>query len=194
MLFKDVQVRGPHGAAITGVRVRDGLIAASGPDDEVIDGTGLALVAVVAAPDGRGYVVGAVEPGRPADLLLVPRRVAPELGTRWRRVVISRYDVRALLSRGRLVVRDGDPLDRPSEPADARTGTWIDQNDWLHQQLRADGRYDETRGGRRHAYEGRYWLDRDRIDYLDDSGFYAFGEFIGDRLHHVDFVMRLRAE
>ncbi|SNY59045.1 GNAT family N-acetyltransferase [Paractinoplanes atraurantiacus] len=189
-LFTDVRIQGPNGTEVTDLRVAAGVVGGAGPEGERIDGTGLALVPVVPGPEG--HVIGLVEPGMPADLLLVPQRIAPQPGTRWRRVVIGRYDVRALLSQGRLVVRDGDPLARPSDPGGERTGVWIDQNDWLHQELMANGRYDETRGGRRHAYTGRYWLDRDRIDYLDDSGFYAFGEFIGDTLHHVDFVMRRR--
>ncbi|GAA4972148.1 Atu4866 domain-containing protein [Actinoplanes utahensis] len=61
---------------------------------------------------------------------------------------------------------------------------------WLHQELLAEGRYDETRGGRRHAYTGRHRLDGDRIDYLDDSGFYAIGSFLGEELYHAEFVMR----
>ncbi|WP_399185282.1 Atu4866 domain-containing protein [Streptomyces sp. TLI_185] len=70
-------------------------------------------------------------------------------------------------------------------------GVWIDRNDFLHQQLTADGRYDETRGGRPHAYQGRFWIDGDRIDYLDDLGFWAYGEFQGDEQHHEGYVMKL---
>ncbi|WP_245900986.1 Atu4866 domain-containing protein [Prauserella shujinwangii] len=32
-------------------------------------------------------------------------------------------------------------------------------------------RYDGTPGGRPHACQGRFWIDGDRIDYLDDLGF-----------------------
>ncbi|MFZ4245584.1 Atu4866 domain-containing protein [Streptomyces griseoincarnatus] len=46
---------------------------------------------------------------------------------------------------------------------------------FLHQELTADGRYDETRGGRTHAYQGRFWIDGDRVDYLDDLVFRAYG-------------------
>jgi hypothetical protein len=70
-------------------------------------------------------------------------------------------------------------------------GVWIGEHDFLHQELTPDGRYDETRGGRPHAYEGRYWIDGDRIDYLDDLGFWAFGEFRGEELHHAGYAMRL---
>ncbi|GAB7043943.1 MULTISPECIES: Atu4866 domain-containing protein [Catenuloplanes] len=194
MLFKNVQVHGPAGSLLADVRVRDGYVTAAGPDSEVIDGSGLGLVAVVPAIGGnRGHMVGRVEPGIPADLLLVPQAAMPELGTPWWRVIVTRRDVRALLTRGQVMIRDGDPLDRPANPEGARIGVWVDQNDWLHQELLPRGRYDETRGGREHAYTGRYWLDGDRIDYLDDSGFYAFGEFIGDQLFHATFVMRQQA-
>ncbi|MDG9703495.1 Atu4866 domain-containing protein [Streptomyces sp. DH37] len=54
----------------------------------------------------------------------------------------------------------------------------------------ADGRYDETRGGRPHACRGRYWIDGDRIDYPDDLGFWAVGYFRGDEPHRAGYVMR----
>ncbi|GAA2903239.1 hypothetical protein Acy02nite_86540 [Actinoplanes cyaneus] len=198
MLFKNVQVHGPAGSLVTDVRVKDGQVAdtgtGTGPDTQVIDGSGLGLVAVVPATrKDQGHMVGRVEPGIPADLLLVPRGSMPRLGTPWWRVIVGRTDLRALLTRGQVVIRDGEPLDRPANPDGARVGVWIDQNDWLHQELLPQGWYDETRGGRRHAYTGRYWLDGNRIDYLDDSGFYAFGEFIGDQLFHAEFVMRQQA-
>ncbi len=50
----------------------------------------------------------------------------------------------------------------------------IDASDFLHQKLTADGHYDETRRGRPHAFQGRFWIDGARIDYL---GFWAFGNF-----------------
>ncbi|GAA0516905.1 hypothetical protein Ade02nite_84930 [Paractinoplanes deccanensis] len=192
MLFKDIQVYEGSGTVVTDVAVADGRVGRAGVGGEVVDGRGLGMVAVVPAPDGRGHVVGAVAAGRPADLLVVPQRVMPRLGTPWWRVIVGRDDVRALVSGGRIVVRDGEPVERPADAGGARTGVWVDRADWLHQELLPHGRYDETRGGRRHAYTGRYWVDGDRIDYLDDTGFYAFGDFIGDELHHAEFVMRRR--
>jgi hypothetical protein len=182
MLFTNVE---PHGR----LGVEGGLVTPGDAAGEVIDGSGLGMVAIVPAPDGRGHVVGPVEPGMPADLLLVPRRRMPRPGTPWWRVIVGRDDVHALMSRGEVVVRNGRPLDRTPNPSGARTGVWVDRAGWLHQHLLPEGRYDETRGGRRHAYTGRYWLDGDRIDYLDDSGFYAFGDFIGDDLYHAEFVL-----
>ncbi|MGI5440451.1 Atu4866 domain-containing protein [Streptomyces shenzhenensis] len=53
----------------------------------------------------------------------------------------------------------------------------------------ARGRYSETRSGRTDAYTGRYWTRGDRIVYLDDSGFWAFGVRYRETLFHADFVM-----
>lgn len=72
-------------------------------------------------------------------------------------------------------------------PADV-LGTWIDEKDFVHQHLTADGRYDETRGGRPHAFQGSYWVSGSRIDYLDDLGFWAFGEFADGVLHHAGYT------
>ncbi|MGW6459727.1 Atu4866 domain-containing protein, partial [Streptomyces sp. NPDC055078] len=64
------------------------------------------------------------------------------------------------------------------------TGMWVDENGFVRQELLPGGRYDEARGDRQSAYQGRYWINGNRIDYLDDLGFWAFGEFQGDTLHH----------
>lgn len=83
--------------------------------------------------------------------------------------------------------------DKLSDPSDSPyLGMWIDETDFLHQELTADGRYDETRGGRPHAYQGRIWIEGDRIDYLDDLGFWAFGEFRDGALYHAGYVLRRR--
>ncbi|WP_279329134.1 Atu4866 domain-containing protein [Streptomyces sp. OS603R] len=60
----------------------------------------------------------------------------------------------------------------------------------LRQELTADGRYDETRGGRTHAHQGRFWIDGDRVDDLDDLGFRRTGGTKGDELHHAGHVMK----
>ncbi|WP_411760629.1 Atu4866 domain-containing protein [Streptomyces tunisiensis] len=57
----------------------------------------------------------------------------------------------------------------------------VTRTGFLHQELTADGRYDETRGGRTHAYQGRFWVDGDRVDDLDDLVFRAYGGFQGRR-------------
>jgi hypothetical protein len=57
-------------------------------------------------------------------------------------------------------------------------GTWVSAAGYIRHELRPDGRYSEARGKRRNALQGRYWLDGNIIDYEDDSGFIAQGEFV----------------
>lgn len=75
------------------------------------------------------------------------------------------------------------------DPQSPRVGLWSDERNWLRQRLLPNGRYDEARGDRESAYLGRYWITGDRIDYLDDTGFWAVGTFVGDRLEHVTYVL-----
>ncbi|MFD2794963.1 Atu4866 domain-containing protein [Promicromonospora vindobonensis] len=110
-------------------------------------------------------------------------------------LVVDPDDLAAVYVSGRLEVRDGEAT-RPvgadlADPAvrDDWVGTWEDPGRGLQQHLGADGRYAETRGGRANAYTGRYWVRDGRITYLDDSGFWAFGELLDGTLHHAGFVM-----
>jgi len=63
-------------------------------------------------------------------------------------------------------------------------GVWVTRDGFIRQELLPNGRYDEARGSRRSAYQGRYEIRGDRIEYWDDTGFTADGEFINDVLHH----------
>ncbi|QBI53005.1 hypothetical protein EKD16_06030 [Streptomonospora litoralis] len=91
--------------------------------------------------------------------------------------------------------RDVEKLDTASdevkEPAHdldhTYTGLWVSENGSVRQELLPEGRYDEARGDRRSAYTGRYWVSGHRIDYLDDLGFWAFGEFHDGVLHHAGY-------
>ncbi|WP_424565511.1 Atu4866 domain-containing protein [Tamaricihabitans halophyticus] len=67
-------------------------------------------------------------------------------------------------------------------------GMWVTADGHIRQELLPDGRYDEARGNRQSAYTGRYWITGDRIEYRDDTGFSADGEFDGDVLHHAGYV------
>ena len=69
-------------------------------------------------------------------------------------------------------------------------GLWSTADGHVRQELRRDGRYVEARGSRESAYTGRYEIDGDHIDYLDDSGFTADGTFVDGVLHHAGMVMR----
>lgn len=67
-------------------------------------------------------------------------------------------------------------------------GMWVTADHHIRQELLPEGRYDEARGERASAYTGRYWVKGNRIEYLDDTGFSADGEFDGDVLHHGGYI------
>ncbi|MEU6192082.1 Atu4866 domain-containing protein [Streptomyces sp. NPDC047061] len=193
------------------VGVGPGIVTAAGDDNAiVVDAAGTTVVPAVmdaiALAGGRGHrseYVATLAPGNTTDFLVVPDELADDVPSAVATLLTRPERVRALVSAGRPVLWAGaDVPGRAAAPeagipdaadltGSPRVGVWIDRNDFLHQQLTADGRYDETRGGRPHAYQGRYWIDGDRIDYLDDLGFWAYGEFRGDELHHAGYVMKL---
>ncbi|MFE2065266.1 Atu4866 domain-containing protein [Streptomyces sp. NPDC059467] len=193
------------------VGVGPGIVTAAGDDNAiVVDATGTTVVPAVmdaiALAGGRGHrseYVATLAPGNTTDFLVVPDELADDVPSAVATLLAHPERVRALVSAGRPVLWAGaDVPGRAAAPeagipdaedltGSPRVGVWIDRNDFLHQELTADGRYDETRGGRPHAYQGRYWIDGDRIDYLDDLGFWAYGEFQGDELHHAGYVMKL---
>ncbi|MBW7457971.1 SDR family NAD(P)-dependent oxidoreductase, partial [Paenibacillus sepulcri] len=63
-------------------------------------------------------------------------------------------------------------------------GMWVTKDGHIRQELLPDGRYDEARGKRKSAYTGSYSVKGNRIDYVDDTGFTADGEFRDDVLYH----------
>ncbi|MEU7449959.1 Atu4866 domain-containing protein [Streptomyces diastaticus] len=193
------------------VGVGPGIITAAQDDNAiVVDCTGTtivpAVVDTVALAGGRGRrseYVATLTPGNNTDFLVVPDELAADVPSAVATLVSHPEQVRALVAAGRPVRWSGTGIAGGPTPPQAgipaapdltgspRLGVWIDRQDFLHQELTADGRYDETRGGRPHAYQGRFWIDGDRIDYLDDLGFWAYGEFRGDELHHAGYVMKL---
>ena len=68
-------------------------------------------------------------------------------------------------------------------------GMWVTEDGHVRQELLPNGRYDEARGARESAYQGRYEVDGNQIRYWDDTGFTADGTFIDDVLHHGGMIM-----
>ena len=64
-------------------------------------------------------------------------------------------------------------------------GMWVTADGYIRQELLPNGRYDEARGKKKSAYQGRCEVEGDHIRYWDDTGFEADGEFIDGVLHHV---------
>lgn len=80
-------------------------------------------------------------------------------------------------------------------PTDASRyhGMWVTADGHIRQELLPSGRYDEARGTRQSAYQGRYEVRGNRIDYWDDTGFTADGVFVNpDELHHGGMVFYRR--
>ncbi|XVQ09965.1 Atu4866 domain-containing protein [Spirillospora sp. CA-255316] len=68
-------------------------------------------------------------------------------------------------------------------------GMWVTKDGHIRQELRPDGRYDEARGERRSAYTGSYTVSGTHIEYRDDTGFTADGDFVDpNTLHHGGYI------
>ena len=185
------------------VGVGPGLHTAAEDDGAiVVDCTGLTIVpgiidgAAVAGLRGRpADRVGTLTPGNAATFAVVAARPVDTSGLEM--IVWRPEQAAAVVVDGEFALFNGRRLTPapPPEPA-LRTrsvqspylGMWIDETGFIHQELTADGRYDETRGGRPHAYQGSFWIDGDRIVYRDDLGFWAYGRFADGVLHHAGYT------
>lgn len=73
--------------------------------------------------------------------------------------------------------------------ANRYVGMWVTGDGQIRQELLPTGRYDEARGTRKSAYQGRYEIRGDEIFYWDDKGFTADGKFVSvDELHHGGMI------
>ena len=131
-------------------------------------------------------------PGRPATFAVIRGTVSRTQITK--SLVVQPRDLVAVVIEGEIIVYDGAPT-RPAgsdelDSDDRRLGPWTDTRRDMTQYLTPDGRYTETRNGRPNAYTGCFWLNGDRITYLDDTGFWAFGQYHRGVLHHAGYVLR----
>jgi hypothetical protein len=68
-------------------------------------------------------------------------------------------------------------------------GMWVTGDGHIRQELLPNSRYDEARGRRKSAYQGRYAVRGNQIDYWDDTGFTADGVFVNaNELHHGGMI------
>ncbi len=68
-------------------------------------------------------------------------------------------------------------------------GMWVTKDGYIRHELLSNGRYDEARGQKQSAYQGSYTLIGNHIDYIDDTGFTADGEFRDGVLYHGGMVL-----
>ncbi|MBO9434046.1 Atu4866 domain-containing protein [Ruegeria sp. R13_0] len=97
-----------------------------------------------------------------------------------------------------LVTTDFPRSPRPVEdtsPQDHHfVGMWVTEDGHIRHELLPNGRYDEARGTRSSAYRGRYRVTGDIIQYWDDTGFYADGQFRDGILYHAGYVFYRKAK
>ncbi|ANF97895.1 Atu4866 domain-containing protein [Paenibacillus bovis] len=68
-------------------------------------------------------------------------------------------------------------------------GLWVTEDGNIRHELLPNGRYDEARGSITSAYTGSYTITGDHIDYIDDTGFTADGDFREDVLYHAGMIL-----
>ncbi len=71
----------------------------------------------------------------------------------------------------------------------AYTGLWVTGDGHICHILLPEGRYIEARGDKEAAYTGSYTVTGDHIDYKDDTGFTATGDFREGILYHAGMVL-----
>ncbi|MDX0524493.1 hypothetical protein CN059_23185 [Sinorhizobium medicae] len=81
-----------------------------------------------------------------------------------------------------------------SEANHPYVGLWVTEDNYIRHELLPNGRYVEARGTRERAYEGRYEVTGTHIEYWDDTGFTADGDFIAGVLHHAGMILYRRPE
>lgn len=75
------------------------------------------------------------------------------------------------------------------EVTGAYIGMWMTKDGHVRHQLLPGNRYDEARGNRESAYRGSYKITGNHIDYKDDTGFTADGDFKDGILYHGGMIL-----
>lgn len=100
-----------------------------------------------------------------------------------------RHALAALIA-ATLVTQPVQAGDTDAPAAHPYVGLWVTEDRRIRHELLPNGRYVEARGTRERAYEGRYEVTGTHIEYWDDTGFTADGDFIDDVLYHAGMVLR----
>jgi hypothetical protein len=78
------------------------------------------------------------------------------------------------------------------EEAKDYLGMWVTEDGFVKHELLPGNRYDEARGNRKSAYQGQYWIKGNHIEYKDDTGFTADGDFRDGILYHGGMILHKR--
>lgn len=80
-------------------------------------------------------------------------------------------------------------MEKAIEETEEYIGMWVTRDGYVRHELLSGGRYDEARGSRQSAYQGSYWVTGNHIDYKDDTGFTADGDFRDGILYHGGMIL-----
>jgi Agrobacterium tumefaciens protein Atu4866 len=86
-------------------------------------------------------------------------------------------------------VKGDSEMKKEHRNAHPYVGMWVTADGHIRHELLPNGRYDEARGNRKSAYQGSYTMKGDHIEYVDDTGFTADGDFIDGVLYHAGMVL-----
>ncbi|GAB1155782.1 Atu4866 domain-containing protein [Paenibacillus illinoisensis] len=84
---------------------------------------------------------------------------------------------------------ENNPSRNREEHGHPYVGMWVTKDGYIRHELLSNGRYDEARGQRNSAYQGRYVVEGNHIEYVDDTGFTADGDFVEGILYHAGMVL-----
>ncbi len=101
---------------------------------------------------------------------------------------IATLSIAAALTGAAMAQTEDKMMNAKTEPY-PYVGLWVTKDGRVRHELLANGRYDEARGTRESAYQGRYEVSGDHIEYWDDTGFTADGDFIDGVLHHGGMIL-----
>jgi hypothetical protein len=79
-------------------------------------------------------------------------------------------------------------MNNPIEETKEYIGMWVSKDGQIRHELLPNMRYEEARGNRKSAYQGSYNVVGDHIEYKDDTGFAAHGEFEDGVLYHGGMI------
>ncbi|MFC5442809.1 Atu4866 domain-containing protein [Rhizobium halophytocola] len=97
----------------------------------------------------------------------------------------------ALITAATLSIQPAQAEETNVQPNHPYVGMWVTDDKRVRHELLPNGRYVEARGHRERAYEGRYKVKGTHIEYWDDTGFAADGDFVdANTLHHGGMILR----
>lgn len=105
-------------------------------------------------------------------------------------MIVCKCATRSKVTYRIMVTRGGKEMEKSLNiESHQYVGMWVTKDGYIRHELLPGGRYDEARGPRKSAYQGSYSITGNHIDYIDDTGFTADGEFLDGVLYHAGMVL-----